>query len=90
MTDAERMEEEVFKVVCGHCGWRGDSVARLSVPDPLLPGLKLHGCPDCKVLQSTLSGACDEPGCWKPHTCGTPTWVGWRWTCGEHRPETEG
>lgn len=29
---------------------------------------------------------CDEPGCYKYVTCGTPTDTGYRNTCAEHKP----
>jgi len=33
---------------------------------------------------------CDEPGCKKRISCGTPTPDGYRSTCGDHAPRKEG
>ena len=33
------------------------------------------------------SARCDEPGCMKQATCGSPSPTGYRWTCFDHRPE---
>ena len=39
-------------------------------------------------LKHSLS-LCDEPGCMEHATCGTPTGIGYRWTCSEHNPSRE-
>lgn len=76
------------KQVCGNrrCGWHGSSDDVLIAPSPFYPTDILWACPWCKVVNETYT-ACDEPDCWEPATCGTPTQSGYRSTCGKHIPE---
>jgi hypothetical protein len=71
-----------------NCNWHGTSDEVLRAPHPFDPGEEVWGCPKCKSIDS-LYLACDEPGCWKPVSCGTPTPTGYRSTCGQHRPKDD-
>ncbi len=71
--------------VCTACGWRGTDDDILSAPSPFEPQFTIYACPACKEIEQ-LRGCCDEPGCWEPDTCGTPTPDGYRRTCGDHVP----
>lgn len=75
------------KVVCSEyrCNWHGMDDEILRAPNPFEDGETLYACPKCKGVGSVVV-ACDEPGCWKEATCGTPAGV-YRRTCGKHRPE---
>ena len=74
------------KLACNNwrCGWHGMSDAVLRAPDPFNDGFFLTACPKC--LDQTIRTCCDEPGCWEPDTCGTPTPEGYRRTCYKHMP----
>jgi hypothetical protein len=73
------------RIFCG-CGWRGELSQLLRAPNPFDPLDEVTACPNCKTLEGTTQHACDEPGCWKEVTCGTPTPNGYRSTCGQHNP----
>lgn len=75
-----------MKVICSDCGWIGDDAESLKADHPFSWGDTVTGCPECRGID-TLSGACDEPGCDRVSTCGTPTPGGYRLTCGDHAPE---
>ncbi len=77
-----------FKAVCQECGWCGPSRDLLTAPNPFALDETIYGCPSCKEVDCFLA-ACDEEGCWKPRTCGTPTAKGYRSTCSKHRPDEE-
>lgn len=76
------------KCVCDNyrCNWHGDSSEVLRAKNPFDEDEVIEGCPECREINSPRQ-ACDEPGCWKEATCGTPTPEGYRSTCGEHRPK---
>jgi hypothetical protein len=76
------------KCVCSYyrCNWHGDSDEVLRAKNPFDDSDDIEGCPKCKEIGSVVQ-ACDEPGCWKEVTCGTPTPDGYRSTCGEHSPK---
>lgn len=76
------------KVVCNEirCDWHGLDDEILRAPNPFEQGEVLYACPKCKEVGSIVV-ACDEPGCWKEATCGTPTENDYRRTCGKHRPQ---
>jgi hypothetical protein len=38
---------------------------------------------------NSMLTVCDEPGCWSPVTCGTPSTEGYRSTCRKHKPREE-
>jgi hypothetical protein len=78
------------KQVCDgrHCDWHGTSDEVLRAKNPFDTEEEIWGCPKCKSIDS-LYLACDEPGCWKMVSCGTPTPSGYRSTCGKHRPVAE-
>lgn len=38
-------------------------------------------------IYDDMGSICDEPGCLKSVSCGTPTETGYRSTCGEHAPK---
>jgi hypothetical protein len=79
-----------MKLVCDdrRCGWHGEDTEMLTAPNPFNPEFNIHACPKCREI-GVLSQACDEPGCWKASTCGTPTAAGYRRTCGRHMPPFE-
>lgn len=77
------------KCVCEECGWIGMYSELLVAKHPFRKyvGESVTGCPRCHDI-NTIVVACDEPGCWRPVSCGTPTEKGYRNTCGEHAPNT--
>jgi NAD-dependent SIR2 family protein deacetylase len=70
---------------CEECGKKFTHDDLRHAPHPFLPGVTVHGCPECGEMD--LAPCCDEPDCLRPVSCGTPTPEGYRLTCGEHRPE---
>jgi hypothetical protein len=76
------------KVVCHdwNCQWHGLLRDALKANHPFIEAEIIYGCPDCKQTE-TIYEACDEPGCWKESSCGTPTENGYRRTCGKHCPK---
>lgn len=79
----ERMTDS--RSVCKECGWKGSGEEVLEAANPFDANDTISGCPKCKSAQ-TMRTTCDEPGCWEPDTCGTPTPNGYRRTCGKHVP----
>lgn len=75
------------KVLCPECHWHGLNSEALSAPNPFDLKNVVTGCPRCKSVDSLLV-ACDEPGCWRETSCGTPTPLGYRRTCSTHAPRT--
>lgn len=73
------------RVFCDSCGWRGLQSEMLTAPNPFDADETVNGCPNCKSVD-TLITTCDEPGCWRETSCGTPTPTGYRRTCGQHAP----
>lgn len=71
------------KRFCDECGWRGHQADILTAANPFDSEDVVVGCPQCKCV-NTIKTCCDEPGCWEPDDCGTPTAEGYRRTCGEH------
>jgi len=78
------------KWMCGdwRCGWVGSSADALKATNPFDTSDEIWGCPKCKTA-GVLVAACDEPGCNKCGSCGTPTDDGYRLTCFIHRPELD-
>jgi len=74
------------KLVCKECGWQGLDDALLRAPNPFEPDETIYACPKCLWINNATV-ACDEPGCWKEATCGTPVENGYRRTCFMHAPE---
>lgn len=80
------------KCIC-ECGWKGHTydlikctVTREDNGDCL--GVTLV-CPHClDPISDDIVMCCDEPGCWAPGSCGTPTPTGYRQTCYNHAPRT--
>ena len=70
-----------------HCDWCGTSDEVLKAPNPFDPINEIWGCPECKDVNSMYL-VCDEPGCWEPVSCGTPTPDGYRSTCHCHAPKS--
>lgn len=70
------------------CGWVGKATEALRAPSPFDPTDILNGCPRCKGVD-TLRTVCDENGCDRFATCGSPTPDGYRQTCFEHGPQEE-
>ena len=77
------------KYICDECGWAGLKSQLLYNLNPFDESITISACPCCKILNSTVSIACDTLNCWDPATCGTPTNNGYRKTCGKHRPGWE-
>lgn len=75
-----------IRMFCDECGWRGSADDRLVGENPFMVGDTVCGCPACKEIDP-FRVACDEPGCWAPTECGTPTLGGYRRTCREHKPK---
>lgn len=80
------------KYICDNrnCGWTGTDETALRLPDPAEDDpdvYMLTACPRCRDIRTSLQIACDEPGCFRPVTCGTPTPDGYRHTCYEHQPK---
>lgn len=69
-----------------NCGWQGTDAGMLHAPNPFEPESEITGCPGCKDIH-TLTEACDEPGCWRDASVGTPTPTGYRRTCFTHAPK---
>ena len=76
------------KVICTErrCNWRGTEKEVLTAPSPFDADDTINGCPKCKAI-GTIVYACDEQGCWRETSSGTPTPTGYRSTCFEHRPK---
>jgi hypothetical protein len=77
---------EPDKIMCDECKWHGRDADVLSAPNPFDVEDILRACPECLTVNELLR-VCDEPGCCRPVSCGTPTADGYRSTCGEHRPK---
>lgn len=73
------------KVTCTECDFQGTDEMLLVASNPFDKDQEISGCPKCKSIETILV-ACDEPGCWKVASCGTPTEDGYRTTCGKHKP----
>lgn len=80
------MSERIYKTVCHCCDWRGMASDLLRAPSPFDPTDELVACPNCKQLDELIV-ACDEDGCWREATCGTPVDGGYRQTCFDHAPK---
>lgn len=66
------------------CDWHGPADEVLRAVSPFDPDDEVFACPKCHEPDPTAG--CDEPGCTRDGSCGTPTPGGYRLTCGEHRP----
>lgn len=75
-----------FRCADYRCGWIGTESEMLTAPNPFDPEDTLCGCPLCREVNN-LRSCCDEPECFEPDTCGTPTPEGYRRTCGKHLPK---
>ena len=73
------------KMLCTECGWHGLNYQLFIIGNPFNTNV-IFACPACKRIQSCTL-ACDQPDCWEPVTCGTPTPEGYRSTCSAHKPE---
>lgn len=74
------------KCLCTECGWRGTVAEIDRVPDPKSPET-WNVCPKCRAPEH-ITTACDQPECWQPASCGTPTAGGYRHTCSKHMPDS--
>ncbi len=72
--------------ICTGCDHKIADFELLSAPNPFNPEDTICGCPKCLCV-GDFPGACDEPGCNKESSCGTPTPNGYRRTCYPHKPE---
>ena len=79
---------EPDKIICNECGWRGHSADVLTATSPFDAEDVLRACPKCLSIDR-FDRLCDEPGCTRTVSCGTPTSDAHRYrsTCGEHRPK---
>lgn len=75
-------------MLCMQCDWYGVGGERLNGTLSFNSMITVMGCPRCKGVDFKL--ACDEPECWQPMTCGTPTPNGYRHTCRKHAPKMVG
>jgi len=75
----------VARWYCTECNWYGTIGEFLSAPNPFDENDSIIGCPNCKQVEC-IEAACDEPGCKKSASCGTPSGDGYRVTCGNHKP----
>ena len=76
------------KRICDFCEWTGYENQVLMACNPFDTSDTIVGCPNCKSIDS-IQLVCDEPKCWREHTCGTVDENGkYRLTCSEHRPKT--
>ena len=71
---------------CVDCGWIGLEEQLLKGASPFNPQEALCGCPLCLGVECFVV-LCDETGCTRECTCGTPTLDGYRSTCGRHVPK---
>ena len=76
------------KLICTifRCNWHGTSDEALTAISPFDEDDEIWACPKCKTVDS-LRLSCDEPECWMPVDCGTPTPDGYRHTCSKHQPK---
>jgi hypothetical protein len=81
LTDAT--EPLPMRWLCRCCAWAGWDAELLMAPSPFDASDTLVGCPKCKAA-GELDNACDEPGCNQIATCGFPSPIGYRRTCGKH------
>lgn len=77
-----------MKVCCQErrCGWIGEQSELLHFKHPFDDTETVGVCPKCKTIETSIWQACDEPGCARAATSGTPTPAGYRNTCGDHMP----
>ena len=74
---------------CEECEEIFDKADLLTAPNPFASNDIIFGCPNCKSVNS-FTNVCDEPGCFRNATCGFPTSMGYRRTCGDHyKPEAK-
>jgi len=75
--------DTLWQCECGH--YFRDSQA-LHADHPFDQRLRLDFCPGCRevVGGQELREICDEPGCTKTVSCGWPSEIGYRRTCGSH------
>lgn len=76
------------RIACSECDWRGTDAEADHVQDPKGPDV-WQVCPKCRTPEH-LEMVCDEPDCWLPVSCGTPTPTGYRSTCHHHYPRDGG
>lgn len=68
---------------CLNCRLVSDDAALLRAPNPFDPTDMLTGCPECKSVEG-FAQVCDEPGCGREATCGSPVDGVYRRTCFVH------
>lgn len=74
-----------MRIQCTECHWIGTDATVAKVKDP--DGDDIWWvCPMCRTPES-FNHICDEPGCTRTVSCGTPIPGGYRSTCHQHRPE---
>ena len=74
---------------CMECDSRIDEGQMLEAENPFEKGETIFGCPVCKTI-GNFTQICDVMGCEAEATCGTPTPIGYRRTCGFHVPTPTG
>jgi hypothetical protein len=80
-----------MKVCCQErrCGWVGDSTELRYFNHPFQQDETVGVCPKCTTIETSIWQACDELGCERTASCGTPTLAGYRNTCYDHMPVKE-
>ena len=76
---------ELNKRRCRECGWVGRARDVLRGRNPFDLDYEIFGCPSCKEIDELVE-VCDEPGCEREATIGTPSSAGYRRVCREHDP----
>lgn len=83
------MKIENDKLICTDCRTISRESEMLKAINPFDKTQKIMGCPNCFAVDQMLF-VCDEPGCNRESTCGTPTpedsLVSYRTTCSAHAP----
>ena len=85
------MKQEKGKMKCLNCGHKFHELDQLKAPNPFDEDEFIYACPKCKDMEEIVM-VCDEPGCDKEATCGTPSppsQAGWTYrnVCGNHYRE---
>lgn len=75
----------VTEYICLECETITPILEFLTGKNPFDPRIDILGCPKCKAIDN-FRLVCDELGCRKEVTCGTPIVNGYRRTCSEHAP----
>ena len=80
------MTKDYVRCAISRCGWIGRWREVPFAPNPFVTDETLYACPSCKTI-GNFYDCCDEPECFEPASCGTPTQNGYRRTCLKHMPK---